>query len=532
MHLRSLLSLAICSLLAGTAQASLDPDQDATTLERGGYRLSEIKTAPALRDWEKEAQPQLASCAAAPMIPRARPGSLHVTRLVKDRYFNKFFQGGGKLERLIVQQKGVPFAVVIDSGIWRLSQLQGALASEPDALQRQGNAYLLRLPVMIREGAGLIVQDGESLRLSRDRGAFLINMGQVHVHKARLEAWDELKKTTALAADLDDAVSFQPFLLGWSGSLTVIREAQVSGLGFGENLAHGLEFAVGPIGLKDLQLPAPPRVHVLDSQLEGNYTGVRATGVPGLRVCQNHFLQSRLNALHLDGGSSGVVADNRITQTHGAYALYFNKAAQKIWVLRNEIVENRRSGLSITDSADIVLAGNQIRQNFDGVFLLASERVLLADNIILDNQRHGVSMRDVGQVRVQGGRIGPNRGVGILAQRAAPMKASPAPVPAADGVAAATPAPRRKPSLPRLEMLGVALEGNHSSAMVVEAPYSVIMDRTDVLYPDVRRRPVFRGVLNDFEKDILFRMPRRKTLELIPVKAQPQLSRQTPESAG
>jgi poly(beta-D-mannuronate) C5 epimerase len=525
MQAHHLFRLSLLSALMTSAHAVTVPAvPGSTTLERGGYRMTPIDKAPQRREWEKEAHAPLAGCKTVPPAPAAQGGTVSVETLVKDRYFNKFFQGGGRLERLVVQQKGVPKAIVIHSGVWRLSQLQARLAAEEGALLRQDKAYLLRLPLLLREGAGLVVESGESLRLSRDRGAFLINLGRLHVQNARLEAWDEGAKAvaqsvpgsgsesgTAVPAAPAAGDGFQPFLLGWSGSVTVIHDAQVSGLGFAENLAHGLEFAVGPIGLAGVELPPPPRVHVIGSSLEGLYSGVRGSGIPEMRICQNHFLQSRQNAVHLEAGSSGVVAENRITQTQGPYALYFNKSARNVWVIGNDISENNRSGLSINDSTDIVIAGNTIRQNFDAVFLQGSDHVLMAGNRIMDNQRHGVSMRSVGQVRFQDEHIGPNRGVGIMALRGGEKVAS-TPVVSAGGKA-----PPRKVGMRRIELLGVALEGNHSSTMVVEPPYTVVLDQADVIYPDVRRRPVFRGVLNAFEKDILYLMPRQKTLQLAPM---------------
>jgi parallel beta-helix repeat protein len=623
------LAAAVAVTTAGSAPESLT---------RGGYLMAERKTPLPPRAWLKEAAAPLATCAALPPAPKPAAGELQVIGLTKDRYFNKFFQGGGKLYRLVGQQKGVPMAIVLGSGQWRLAQLQAALAAHPGAMQRQGQAYLLRLPLLVQAGAGIIVQKGEALRLSRDRGAFIINLGTLHLSQARLEAWDEVRKapataavpastsasasastaapavkpatasatTSALASDsatgaatpisatetatpvapattaaavaaAANGAGFQPFLLGWSGSRTVIHESTVSGLGFAEGLSHGLEFAAGPIGLAGLELPAPPKVFISGSELSGLYSGVHATAVPELRICRNRFLGSRLNAVHLDIGSGGIVADNLVTGTEGPYALYFNKNASNVWVLRNDISENRRSGLSINDSADIVIAGNTIRQNFDAVFLQASERILFADNEILDNQRHGVSLRDAGPVRLQNDRIGPNRGVGILAKKAKVpdvlagtaakfipevklAKDAPGPAGATSGLkpaaatvtaAAAVPQPavdslgrveergpapavaksairsvpvKRDPGENRVELVGVLLEGNHSSAMEVEAPYNIVFDHAEVMYPDVRRRPVFRGVLNDFESDILFRLPRRRTLEFEPLKVKAKAS--------
>lgn len=507
-------TLLCLALLPGLSAGAAAPGP----LQREGYRLTEMHQAPLRRDWQKEAQSAVASCNAVPSAPTLKPGELHITKLVKDRFFNKFFQGGGKLYRLVAQQKGIPMAVVIDSGIWSLPQLKAALASQSGALTQSGKAWLLRLPLLIHQGAGLELREGETLRLSRNQGVFLISMGTLYLQKAQLQSWDE-EKNAAAVVDASDGSSFQPFVLGWSGSLSVFRDSSISGLGFSENLAQGLSFAVGPQGLDGYTLPAPPRVYLSGNHLDSLYTGVHASGIADVRVCNNEFTTSRANAVHFDGGSSGIISANHITDTQGAYAIFLNRGARDTLIVRNDVSENHRSGIAISDGVNITLAGNQIRQNFDAVFLQASERILMADNQIVDNQRHGISLRNVGLVRFQDEHIGPNRGVGIIAQRAKPATAAEADDSGSGSgsTAAAGVVEHRHPAFHRLEMLGIALEGNHSSALVIEAPYSVIMDRTEVSYPGVRRRPVFRGVLNSFESDILKRMTKKKTVQVVPL---------------
>lgn len=552
---------------------------------RDGYRLAELPSAPALRKWETGRQTRDGGCGRLPPLPALQAGELEVMPLVHDRFFNKFFQGGGRLYRLVTQQQGVPHAIIIRSGRWSLPALAARLAREPGALRREGNAYLLRMPLLLGSGTSLVVNQGESLRLSRERGAFIVSLGDLHVRKARLEAWSEGRGGPAAA----DTAAFRPFVLGWSGSGTFIGNSTVAGLGFAENLARGLGFAVGPVGLADYVLPAPPRVVVHDSHFEGLHEGVQAAAVPELRLCRNQFEASRQYALHLEQGSGGWVVGNRLTATDGPYAIYAS-GVSAVRLVANEVVENHRSGIAISDSRDIVLAENQVRQNYDGLFLERVDDVLMTDNYLLDNQRHGVSLSQVGRVRLQGDHIGPNRGVGLLARTAAAdpggkragsaaaaspaspasatsatslastapaavpgqrqadapavndgasmpapiVKVSAAPGPGAapagengsardepgDGARAAPVAAMRihlQPSSPRLELVNVALEGNHSSAMEIQRPYTVLMHRVDVLYPGVRRRPVFRGVLNAFESDVLDALPHSKTLQVAPV---------------
>lgn len=503
----------------------------ARPLVHDGYRLLELRAGPPARNWRPDAG--LPGCGAIPAVPAATPGELAVVPLVKDRFFNKFFQGGGRLYRLVSQQKGVPHAVVLRSGTWTMPRLAERLAGEPGALQRKGQAYLLRLPLLVQAGAGVVVGKGETLRLSKERGSFVLSLGNLFVSDGRLEGWDETRGATSEVAP--DGSVFQPFVVGWSGSQTIFRGSTVAGLGFAENLAQGVTLAQGPVGLDGYDLPAPPRLLAQDSRFEGLYSAIHATAIPDVRICRNLFQASRLHAIHLDEGSSGLLLHNRVADTWGPYGLYLNKDVRDVQVLENVISENRRSGISITDSQDIVLAGNEIRQNFDAVFLQNADRILFADNHILDNQRHGVTMRNVGRIRMQRDQIGPNRGVGVITQTAGktavpgeggtasltPAVPASAPAPAVGGVhpVAFTPASAastRVSTEQRLELLGVVLEGNHSSAMVVDRPYTVLLDNVDVLYPGVRRRPVFRGVLNTFEADILQRLTRRNILLVEP----------------
>lgn len=563
------ISLACCFLYSPLALAiqggttSAPAPEHSASLVHDGYRLRALRATPPLKPFAVDSA-AAANCGSIPAAPAASAGALEVVPLVKDRFFNKFFQGGGRLYRMVTQQQGEPRAIVVHSGAWTLPRLVESLSGQPDVLRRQGSTYLLRVPLLLESGASLLVREGESLRLGRERGAFIISMGTLHLQKARLEGWDEARGKPAEVAE--DGGSFSPFFVGWSGSRTIINKSTVSGLGFSEHLAQGMTLATGPIGLSGYTLPSPAIVNIQDSHFEGMYSAVHASSIPDLRLCRNQFIDSRQYAIHLDEGSGGLIQRNKIMASRGSYALYFNKGVEDVRVLENDISENRRSAIAISDSRRISLKDNEIRQNFDAIYLQGADEVLLSGNRILDNQRHGLSLRNVGRIRLKGDQIGPNRGVGILAVPSSPEMRRPANT--ADqltpgstrsstsqsaGLKAAQPALEAEAALQqasykstasmappgaekdgngiegegrlawrptghRIELLGVTLEGNHSSALVVEKPYSILLDNVTVMYPGVRRRPVFRGVLNYFESDILKRLERRETLLIDPSK--------------
>lgn len=549
-----LYSMMCCMLLSPLAMAVQDARP--VSLSHDGYRLQTLPEGPARQRWERPGNKSQA-CGALPAAPTPTSGGLEVVPLVKDRFFNKFFQGGGRLYRLVAQQQGVPRALVIRSGHWTLANLAARLSAEPGLLQRKGHVYLLRLPVLLHAGASLSLRKDETLRLSRDRGAFVITMGGLYLDGARLEAWDEA--AGRLATGDAAGAAFQPFLVAWNGSHTVIRGGSVAGLGFAENLARGVTVAEGPLGLAGYELPPPARFIARDASFEGMYSAVDAIGVPELRVCGNRFMGSRQYALHLEGGSGGLLQGNLISGSQGAYAVYLSGPLQQLRVLENDISENQRGGISVSGAREVTLAGNTLRQNYDAVFLQDVDEVLLANNRILDNQRHGVSLRNVGRLRMQDDAIGPNRGVGLLVLPGNKPRTVTSPARAATSVtdsvagkdvavradsaagtdvtATAGPmattagayrevavAPAR-PKPHRLQLTGVRFNGNHSSTLVVERPYSVLLDDVDVLYPGVRRRPVFRGVLNHFEDELLKRLAAGQVVKMEPEPASPRKQR-------
>lgn len=463
------------------------------TVVRQGYRLSEVEQ-PQKWDWKGEAKPRFAACQGHPAVPAGRSGNVSVVNLVKDRYFIKFFEGGGKLPRLITQQKNVPRAIVIESGIWRLPQLQMALAADSGALLRQGNAYTLRLPLLIRGGAGLVIENGQVLHLGRERGAFIINTGSLHVNNASVQAWDE---QSGRASEADRSTVFKPFVLGWSGSITVLEKATIKGLGFAEGLSHGLTFAVGPKGMAGMTLPAPATVFISNSQLDGLYNAVHASAIPNVRVCNSQINNSRMSSIDLDEGSSGVFVGNRIEKNKGAHSIYFSKGVRNTWLLGNSITQSMGTGLAISGSGGVVVADNDFSENKDAITLSESENIRLADNKISANRRHGISLRDARNIVFQDGYIGGNKGVGILAQVSAPAKPG--------------------SSVRMLGVIGVQLADNHSSAIVIDPSYGLTLSQAEFLYPGRKRRSVFRGLLNQFEADILRRLPREGSLQLVPV---------------
>lgn len=441
----------------------------------GPYRLQVVAAVPAL-DWRGRAPAALAACERElPPAPAPRPGAVRVINIVKDRYFLKFF-ADGRLPRLIAQQQDVPRALVIDSGSWRLPALARAVGDERLLSRDQ----VLGLPLLIRPGAALVLEKGDWLRLDRARGAFILNLGELQVRDARVSAWDRAASRVAASRGPAD---FRPYLLGWGGSRTVLDHSLLESLGFGEALSHGLQFARGPFGLRDIDGNRPPQAWITRNRISDGWAGVRASG-GAIRVCGNVVDGAHAGGVLLEQMAPGaLVARNQVSGVRSGQGIAL-ASSPGAWVVGNLVQDNAQSGIVVSATGGAWIAGNRVRRNrSDGIRLQGSGAAVL-DNESSANGDHGLSLRDGGDARVRGLLARGNGGAAIEAVRTAQVK-----------VAAGT--------RWRVEVSGGRLEDNAGGALGLERPWELVAGDLVIVDHAAPKRQLLRAELNSVEGALL-----------------------------
>lgn len=469
------LALALCLPIAGPA-AALAPLQEAA-----GYALYRT-AAPVAPVWQPS--PDEAACIQGQPLPApaaSQAGTARATLLFKERYFVKFFEGG-KLQRLIALQEDLPRAVVLESGVWRPEALLRQI-NDPSLLAADGaGRFLLQAPLLIRPGATLVVDGGRELRLSQDRGAFLLNVGRLQVQRGSIVGWDGARRRPAVATA---SGRFRPFVLGWGGSVTTIDEGRLEALGFAEHLSEGLGLAAGPVGLKDIAPTAPPEAWINRSLVRDLHFGLRVRAASRVRVCASRFERAALHGLQVEGGAAEVmIAGNVVSGSRGENGITINKGNRRTRVVANRVEANQRDGIAVEDAAGAWVAGNVIGGNQgNGLTIGASTEVVAVDNDLVGNGRHGALIRSSRAVQLSGGRIRRNGGVGVYA-----YLAPTAPVP---------------PGSYPISVSRTQLEDNRGGALGLEQPHTLTLWRLALIDTSKVHRPLFRGDLNAHEANVL-----------------------------
>ncbi|RFQ09432.1 right-handed parallel beta-helix repeat-containing protein, partial [Pseudomonas sp. ATCC 13867] len=80
----------------------------------------------------------------------------------------------------------------------------------------------------------------KELRLSQDRGAFLVNDGKLFVRDTKVTAWNEAKKEQAWFKSPNE---FRPFLVSWGGAEAYLVNSTFQSFGYNASKAYGISIS-------------------------------------------------------------------------------------------------------------------------------------------------------------------------------------------------------------------------------------------------------------------------------------------------
>ena len=374
--LTGLLVLSAALGLMGLAPASVElarlpPDQT---------RAGEPPEAP---DWRALAR------APAPARPTARPrAALQAAKPIPE--FGHF--SDTEFVAWIAQRQGraAAEALVLRRGSFELAELARRLA-DPAVLERNGDTFTLRRPLVVRRGAALVVPEGSVLRLSTKDAAFLVNGGQLILRGAEVTSWDARR---GAPSELERDRRFRPFVAATGGSWTEIADSRLTHLGYDAAKSYGLSLVAAS---SSLGAAGPPRGRITGSRIVGNYYGFYSYEAEGLVIAGNVFVDNVVYGIDPhDRSRRLVIADNTVTGTRRKHGIVVSRGVSESWIVGNRAVGNAGTGIVIdADSTDNVVADNLAGANRgDGLSLFESGRNLMWGNLSIANRKSGLRIRN------------------------------------------------------------------------------------------------------------------------------------------
>ncbi|SEI42663.1 poly(beta-D-mannuronate) C5 epimerase [Azotobacter beijerinckii] len=446
-------------------------------------------------------------------IQRKAGGRIAVQRMLRQDTLKDFTGGNGtRLREWIARQRGIPQAIFIEGGYVELSQLARQLPASQFAETAPG-VYVARLPIVVERGATLhIDKKVKELRLSEERGAFLVNDGTLFITDTKVTGWREASNGPS---SFRGENVFRPFLVSWGGTETYISRSTLASLGYNTSKSYGVSITqYTPEMHKRLQRPRPSG-WLIDSVFEDIYYGFYCYEADDVVLKDNTYRDNIVYGIDPhDRSERLIIAGNHVYGTKKKHGIIVSREVNNSWIVNNRTHDNKLSGIVLDrNSEHNLIAYNEVFQNHsDGITLYESSNNLIWGNRIINNARHGIRLRNSLNVRIYENLAAANQLTGIyghikdLSHTDRNFKLDPFDAKVS------------------MIVVGGQLLGNGSAPIAVDSPLSLELYRVEMLAPTKSSGLSFTGVLGDKQQEILDLLVRRQKAVLIdPVETQAEL---------
>ncbi len=495
------------------AQAGNEPGLTQGLKETGNYTVTTAPAEPLHLDPPK--LPDLSGYTAAAVeakIVRKPGGRASVQRMVQQQPLKEFTGGSNRLAEWVKRQRQMPQAIFIEGGYVNLAQLAGKLPAS--ALEQvEPGVFVARLPIVVSQGATLdIDKQVKELRLSQERGAFLVNDGMLFVRDSKVTGWSESKKEPAWFKTPNE---FRPFLISWGGAEVYLSNSTFTSFGYNASKAYGISISQYSPGM-DKQMKRPrPKGWVIDSTIVDSWYGFYCYEADDLVVKGNTYRDNIVYGIDPhDRSHRLIIADNTVHGTRKKHGIIVSREVNDSFIFNNRSYENKLSGIVLDrNSEGNLVAYNEVYRNHsDGITLYESGDNLLWGNQVLANRRHGIRVRNSVNIRLYENLAAGNQLIGVYGHIKDLTNT--------DRNIALDPFDTKV----SLIVVGGKLAGNGSGPLSVDSPLSLELYRVAMLAPTKSSGISLPGVLGEKQDQILDLLVRQDKAVLIdPVESQAEL---------
>lgn len=337
--------------------------------------------------------------------PTARDGSVSIERTEGNRFLEEAFrrERGEDLRRR--QASDTTLLIVVDGGTVSLGQVVDQL-DDPSVASRSEGVVTLRLPLLVKPGAGLVVlgEETPTLRLSTDRGAFLMNAGRLDVIDAEVVGWDE---AAGVPSEFAKKTEFRPFLASLVRSRTNLAGSRFAHLGYAAPTAYGLSLSSHPDRAHGEPTDDSPSGVLVGNTFTGLYYGFYSFEARDVAIVDNTYDGCIVYGIDPhDRSTRLVIARNRAFGTRERHGIIGSRGISDSYVVGNVSYDNAGSGVMLDRQCrNNVVADNRVYNNGQGVAIYESPDNLIVGNVIASNAKSGVRVRNSVGCVVQGNTV-------------------------------------------------------------------------------------------------------------------------------
>lgn len=494
---------ALLPLAAGAqpppVQVASAADANAPTPVLQHYNVREVDSAnlwlepPQLPDLTR-----YTDAAVMARIPKGKPGRVEVRRMVDVHTLHEFVGGAGRLGQWAARQRTNPVAVFIEGGLLTPKDLARALTPEHFEEVSPGT-YIARLPIIVQPGATLHI-DGATreLRLSQERGAFLVNDGLMFITQTRVTGWREEANGPATFRGPGE---FRPFIVSWGGAELYATRSTFTSLGYDQSKSYGLSITQYSPGMHKKLNRKHPTGWLLNSEFRDLWFGFYCYEAEDVVILNNVYRDNVVYGIDPHDRSTGlIIAHNTVTGTQKKHGIIVSREVNDSFILWNRVERNKLSGIMLDRSSvrNVVAYNDVISNGSDGITIYESPTNLLWNNRSSSNRNHGIRIRNSVDIRLYGNTAIANRLAGIYGHikdlRGTDRNLKLDPFEATVSMV----------------IVGGQLVFNGSSPFAIDKPISLELYGVDLLAPSKKNGIQLAGVLGRHQQEILDILVRKR----------------------
>ncbi len=449
---------------------------------------------------------QYTEAAAMKRLKRTPLGHVHVGSMLEQPQFRNFMGRDERMREWAKRQSSMPQVIYVGGGYVTPREMARALPKQYFAETEPG-VFVARLPIDVLPGATLhIGDDVKDFRLSLDRGAFIVNEGNLFVSRSRLEGWNEAKKEPSI---FEDEKEFRPFVVSWGGSETYFIHSTIAHLGYAASKAYGISISQYSPSVAPIMKKPPPTGWLINSEFFDNWYGFYCYEAEDMAIVGNVYHDNIKYGIDPhDRSKRLLIARNTVYDTRIKHGIIVSREVNESWIVENTSHNNGLSGIVADRSSmhNVIALNKTYRNNSDGITIYESPNTVIWRNLVTANQRHGIRVRNSIDVQLRDNVAVGNTLSGIYGH--------------IENLSDTGRNLKLDPFHPIISMtvVGGKLVSNGSGPITIDQPLSLEVYNVDLREPRRELGIHFTGVLGTYQEKVLDIMVRQK----LPVVVKPE----------
>jgi poly(beta-D-mannuronate) C5 epimerase len=287
-------------------------------------------------------------------------------------------------------------SIVVSGGVYDLDTVVKQVDDPTIIEKKDDNTYALYVPLNIRAEGALLIQEGETLLLSINKGAMLSTFGDLFIVGASVKAWDTEKDKPAYYTKREE---FRPHITGWCGANVHIVDSYIAHLGYQASKSYGLTYTscVDTLYREDYAHLPGATGWILNNVFDDVYFGFYSYEADNVVIVGNEYKNNIVYGVDPhDRSRHLIIARNHAYGSKEKHGIIVSREVAYSYIFDNLSEGNNGSGIMIDrNSHDNVIANNVARNNkADGLVFFESPNNISFGNKLVHNGNSGMRIRN------------------------------------------------------------------------------------------------------------------------------------------